>query len=65
MNSFLCSWGKKAPYIFSKFNLVNTDIFYGPLGVCINGVWLYGEIIMPLVLSDIHLQCSSSKEYPP
>ena len=25
-DSFLCPWGKKAPYIFPKFKPLNTDI---------------------------------------
>ena len=42
--------GKESPYIFSKFNPVNTDILYGPLSVCINDVWLYGEKNAPSVV---------------
>ena len=34
---FALSLGKESPYIFSKFNPLNTDTFYGPLSVCING----------------------------
>ena len=38
---FDLSLAKESHYIFSKFNPLNTDTFYGPLSVCINGVWLY------------------------
>ena len=31
---------KESPYIFSKFNLLNMDTFYGPLSAHINKVWL-------------------------
>ena len=31
-------WGKKAQNFFSKFNPLNTDTFYPPLRVRINGV---------------------------
>ena len=41
----LCPWGKWAlKYIFSKFNPLNTDTFYGPLSVRITGLWLYFHI---------------------
>ena len=33
--------GEENSSIFSKLNLLNTGIFYGPLSFCINGVWLY------------------------
>ena len=32
---FALSLGKESPYILSKFNQLNMDIFYGPLSVCI------------------------------
>ena len=32
---FALSLGKESPYILSKFNPLNKDIFYGPLSVCI------------------------------
>ena len=32
---FALSLGKENPYILSKFNPLNMDIFYGPLSVCI------------------------------
>ena len=38
---FVLSLGKKSPYVFSKFNPVNTDAFNVPLSVRINEVWLY------------------------
>jgi len=37
---FALSLGEKSPYIFFKFNPVNTDTFYDPLIVCINGILL-------------------------
>ena len=36
---FALSLGKESPYICSKFNPLNTDIFSAPLSVCINVVW--------------------------
>ena len=38
---FALSLGKESPYIFSQFNPLNTDTWYGLLSVRINGVWLY------------------------
>ena len=35
---FALSLGKESPYIFSKFNPLNTDTFHGPLSVRINRV---------------------------
>ena len=35
---FALSTGNESPYISSKFNPLNTDSFYCPLGVHINGV---------------------------
>ena len=35
---FALSTGNERPYISSKFNPLNTDTFYGPLSVHINGV---------------------------
>ena len=40
VKQFTMSLGKENPYIFSKFNPLNTDTFYGPLSGRINGVWL-------------------------
>ena len=40
VKQFAVSLGKENPYIFSKFNPLNTDTFYGPLSGRINGVWL-------------------------
>ena len=31
----------RVPYTFSNFNPLNTNIFYGPISVRINGVWLF------------------------
>ena len=31
---------KESPYIFSKFNSLNRNTFYGSLSVRVNGVWL-------------------------
>ena len=38
---FALSLGKESPYIFSKFNTLNTDTFHGPFSVGFNGLWLY------------------------
>ena len=35
---FALSLGKESPNLFSKFNPLNTNTFYGPLSVLINGV---------------------------
>ena len=35
---FALSLGKESPYIFSKFNALNTDIFHGPFSVGFNGL---------------------------
>ena len=37
---FALSLGKETPHIFSKFNPLNTDTFYGHLSVFINWVLL-------------------------
>ena len=37
---FALSLRKENPYIFSKFNSLYLDPFYGPLGVLINRIWL-------------------------
>ena len=34
---FALSLGKESPFIFSKFNPLNTDSLYDPLSVRING----------------------------
>ena len=35
---FALSLGKESPYIFSKFNTLNTDTFHGPFSVGFNGL---------------------------
>ena len=40
---FALSLGKQSLYIFSYFNLMNTDTFYGSLSVCVKGGLLLGH----------------------
>ena len=39
-SQFAFSLGKESPYIFGKFNPLNSDTFYSALSVPVNRVWV-------------------------